>query len=323
MFLVGLQKMTKEEKMILLAQLNTLTGLNLINDAAQKGAKKAKNFLLSLGEKGAQWVGQRVGQPDLGRAVGEFKESTDWDAEVINKKFREEIAFLADLDEREISRMLRKRAVEIAEVDEQATDQVLSTAIINKAKRALGKKFEESVFENSVQLEEEIYAICISELIDEIKKRLNVMSYDEEERVKKALEQEMARLSEIDQEAIKRATGLESLSSDAIMKFLKTTSGVAFAQLLIGSTGFGAFLFLTTSMKALSLLMGVTLPFASYMAATTFLSFLLSGPFLLLIAVVSGGWLYRGTTSKINDQLAKTLLFTGMLKYKSMESQGS
>ena len=116
--------------------------------------------------------------------------------------------------------------MEIAEVDEQATDQVLSTAIINKAKRALGKKFEESVFENSVQLEEEIYAICISELIDEIKKRLNVMSYDEEERVKKALEQEMARLSEIDQEAIKRATGLESLSSDAIMKFLKTTSGV-------------------------------------------------------------------------------------------------
>lgn len=44
MFLVGLQKMTKEEKMILLAQLNTLTGLNLINDAAQKGAKKAKTF---------------------------------------------------------------------------------------------------------------------------------------------------------------------------------------------------------------------------------------------------------------------------------------
>ena len=38
-------------------------------------------------------------------------------------------------------------------------------------------------------------AICISELIDEIKKRLNVMSYDEEERVKRLLEQEMARNS--------------------------------------------------------------------------------------------------------------------------------
>ena len=170
LFLVGLQKMTKEEKMIPLAQLNTLTGLNLINDAARR-RKESKNFLLGLGEKGAQWVGQRVGQPDLGRAVGEFKESTDWDAEVINKKFREEIAFLADLDEREISRMLRKRAVEIAEVDEQVTDQVLATAIINKAKRALGKN-SRRVFSKTVFNWREIYAICISELIDEIKKGL-------------------------------------------------------------------------------------------------------------------------------------------------------
>lgn len=323
MFLVGLQIMTKEEKVSLLAQVNTLTGLNVINDAAQKGAKQAKNFVMGWGEKAAQWVGQQVGRPDVGRAIREFDASTDWNAEVLQKKINKEIDILTGLSERQLSRMLRVRTAEIAEVDEQAAEQVLEAAIVNRAMKALGKKFDNRMFENSVNPEEAVYAVCIEELMEAIQKRLNKMSYDEEDQVKKALEEEMAKLSEMDQEAIKRATGLESLSSEAILKFLKTTSGVAFAQLLIGGTGFGAFLFLTTSMKALSLLLGVTLPFVSYVAATTFLSFLLSGPFLLLIVGLSGGLLYRGTSTSINDQLAKLLLITGRLKYDSMKSQGN
>jgi hypothetical protein len=322
LFLVGLQIMTKEDKVSLLAQLNTFTELNVINDAAQRGAKQAKKFVLGWGEKAAQWLGQQVGRPDVGRAVGEFNDSTDWDAEVLQKEIRKEINLLADLNERQLSRMLRARTAEIAEVDEQAAEQELKVAIINRAKRALGKDFDNRIFVNSTMLEEEVYAACIDELIEAIRKRLNKMTYDEEEQVGKALEQEMAKLSEMDQDAIKRATGLESLSSEAILKFLKTTSGVAFAQLLIGGAGFGAFLLLTTSLKALSLLLGVTLPFASYVAATTFLSFLLSGPFLLLIIGVSGGLLYRGTTNRIHDQLAKLLLVTGRLKYESMKGQG-
>ena len=77
------------------------------------------------------------------------------------------------------------------------------------------------------------------------------------------------------------------------------------------------------SVKPLSLLLGVTLPFISYMQQQHFFLLLLSGPFLLLIAAVSGGLLYRGTSTRINDQLAKLLLIIGRLKDNSMKNQGT
>ncbi len=95
------------------------------------------------------------------------------------------------------------------------------------------------------------------------------------------------------------------------MNFLKTTSGVVIAQMLVGATGFGAFLFLTTSIHALALLLGIGLSFGVYTAATSALAFLLSGPFFFLVAGLAGGFLYYRTSEQLRGQLAKILIVTG------------
>lgn len=65
LFLVGLQMMNKEEKVSLLAQVNAFTTVNVLSDAAQKGAKGARNFVLKWCGKAAHVVGQKVGRFSL------------------------------------------------------------------------------------------------------------------------------------------------------------------------------------------------------------------------------------------------------------------
>jgi len=104
---------------------------------------------------------------------------------------------------------------------------------------------------------------------------------------------------------------LDELSAQALLTFIKTGSSVAIAQLLIAGTGFGAYLFLTTLAKAVSLLLGVTFSFGTYTALTSTLAFLLSPMFLLFVILGSGGVLWWKTSGQLDDYLIKMVFLMG------------
>ncbi len=89
------------------------------------------------------------------------------------------------------------------------------------------------------------------------------------------------------------------------------------AQLLLGSFGFGAFLFLTTFLKAFSLLLGTTFSFGTYLTATGLLAFILSFPFLLLLATSTGGIMLVQLQRQLADEVAKLVVLAGRSKLLS------
>jgi hypothetical protein len=104
---------------------------------------------------------------------------------------------------------------------------------------------------------------------------------------------------------------VENLSAQAMLKIFKTDGGTFAAQLLVGSFGFGAYLFPATTLRAVGLLVGASFGFGTYIAASGFLASLLSGPFLLLALGVAGGLAFHQTAGKLDNYKAQLLIITG------------
>lgn len=113
---------------------------------------------------------------------------------------------------------------------------------------------------------------------------------------------------------------MDELSAKSILAFLKTATATGIAQMVVGGFGFGAFLFITTMLKAFSLLLGVTIPFGVYTAATGGLAFLLSVPSFLIVMGIAGGFVYKGTERKLGDEMAKILVVIGNIKLMEKEA---
>lgn len=305
LFIFGLEQLSKEEKTALLAQINALDGLSVINDGVQKGLKKAKTVSFRL----LEWAGERISS-DLKGKIEELNQKLDWDAEILKNNIEKEYKMIQGLSEEALNRKFFEKLYNIAEVKQDADKEIVSNAISHRAAKCF-KNIDPRYYLDAAALEEAVFRACVEEQVDMIKKQLSQMQASEEIELEKILRAEIAKLSAGEQEAIKKNLGIEDISAKAIITFLKTSSTAAITQLIISGLGIGSFLFLTTFMKALSLLLGVTFSFGVYTAVTSTLSFLLSGPFLLLVMTVTGGFVLRATSSKVKDQLAKMLIIIG------------
>jgi hypothetical protein len=185
----------------------------------------------------------------------------------------------------------------------------VSQGILRRAARRVRINPKEYADEES--LEQAIIQKAVQQIVDGLQKRLARMSAGELESVESALRAELSRLSQADAEAIKRALGLRELSSQSALTVLKTASSTALAQAVAGGFGFGFYLFLTTTIKAFSLLLGVTLPFGVYAAATSVAGFLLSAAFLPVAAVLGAGVATLVADRQVHDELAKLLVVVG------------
>lgn len=304
-FLLGLQQMTRQEKITLLAQIITLTGFNLLNEGIQKTAKNAKRTVLT----GVKTVLEKAGAKDPADKVNDFNQKTDWDTNIIKANIDKTLEKLETLTEQEIDFTLRWYMLDIGDLKPPVTDEELCNSIIAKAAKAYGTDIKKHL--DFSAMENWIFEKAVEEQFNILKTSLSKMDIDEQEKYETLLNEELNKLSEADIEAMKRATGLEKLTAKSVHNFLRTTSSVVLTQLIVGGFGFGAYLFLATSIKALSLLLGVTFAFGTYTAASSILAFLLSGPFILLISALTGGFIYFQTTRKVDELIAKMFILAG------------
>lgn len=311
-FLVGLNQMSDDEKIVLTAQMRSMVWKNVFNEVFQKGAHKTKVIVF----RGLEWVTDKFSE-EASEHLSEWNSRTEWDPEVMKDRIEQECEKLSDVPLSQVEFMLRNRMIEIADLDDSAKDIALANGIIQRAAKNLD--IDHKQFLDTEILENTVFERCIEEQVELLKTRLNAMTPEEIDKFEEILREEIKKLSEADQEAIRQATGIDELSAKAMMHFLKTTSGVAVAQMLIGATGIGAYLFLTTTIKAIGLLMGVTFSFGAYTTASSTLAFLTSAPFLIIVMALGAGWMYRRTEARIKDQLAKILIVVGRAKLLGQE----
>ena len=125
------------------------------------------------------------------------------------------------------------------------------------------------------------------------------------------LRQELAKLSEVDQKAIRQTLQVDRLSAETVLRIFKTSGGTVAAQLLIGGCGFGAYVFLATTLKAIGLLFGATFAFGTYAHASSSLAFALSGWFSLLVLLVGGSFVVMDTAARLDGWKAQLVVVLG------------
>ena len=276
-----------------------------MNEYVRKSTAKVKNGLMG----GLAGLLDRKGQSAYAQRVREAERKLDWNTEILSHSLDEETARLSRLSNIELVDELRGGLRKLSGQDGAAPDSSVARSILERAARSLG--MDPTVYVDEEQLEVMVFEKSVQKQYEELKKRLRGLSPQQTEKLAEVLEQELGRLSQSEREAVKKFLGTEQLSGKAMVSLLRKLSGVAVAKLVFAGAGFGAFLFLTTVMKATAMLLGVTLSFGTYAAATSLLAVLASGPALALVAGLSGGFILHRTSRQVEDQLAQLAVMTG------------
>ena len=305
LYFLGLSRMSREESIALTAQLKVMTGLNLVGDSVRKTTARIKNSLMG----GLERLLERQGRSQYAEQVLEMGRKVSWDTEALAHSSHSETARLSLLSDGQLADELRGELRKLSGQDTAADERSVAVGILERAARSLG--IDPSCYVDPVQLELVVFEKAVLRQHEELKKRLRSLSSAEMEKLAAVVEQELNRLSRSEREAIQQFAGTEQLSGKAMLAILRTMSGVALAKMIFAGAGFGAFLFLTTVLKATSMLLGITLSFGAYAAATSLLALLASGPVLLLVAGLSGGFVLRKTNRQVEDQLAQVVVVSG------------
>lgn len=304
-YYLGISRMNRQEKIALTAQLQSLTGLNVVGDAARKAAAKAKTGLLG----GLAHLLDGRGKGEYAERVRETERKISWDTETLAHRLDEKLLSLGLLSDEQLIARLRECLCKLAEAEDAADDQGIATGILQRAARSM--KIDPSFYVDQALLERVVFDAAVQRQCKALEERLQKLSPAESAKMAAILEEELNRLTQSEREAICQFTGTQQLSGQAVLSILRTLSGVAMAKLVFTGAGMGAFLFLTTAMKATSLLLGVTLSFGTYATATSALAFLASAPVMALVAGLSGGFILNKTNSSIEDQLSQLVVVSG------------
>lgn len=307
---MGLEKLSKDEKSSLLSQIEVLNASTLLNDSLQKISKSGKEYLLNLSSKITE-----KHLPEISKKILVFNHSSDWNAEILNSKISQKCAELSVLTEVQLNNEIIKKMKKLANFKREVNTEILANGIVHNVANAM--KLDIRLYLNNIELENVVFEECIKEKLELIKKSVCDMSKEELNRLEELLTLELKKLDECQKEAIRAALKVEELSAKTMITFIKTLSAASAVQIIIGSFGFGFFLFLTTFMKAFGLLIGLSFSMGTYAALTSAFGFILSFPFLLITLIVSTGFLFKFTNQKIDVEVSKLLLLIGRSKLLS------
>lgn len=311
LFLAGIDKMDIDEQRQLLAQLQSFDSLLVLKEGTMGSALKAKKWVATKSSN----LARKAGKEEWQERIQELDHKSDWNVTGLSKTVEKELADTKHLMDYEVRAYLKEDIAKLIGLPRSSSKDEISQAYRGHIARQF--KIPRWGSLNPGDLEQKLYERCLEEQINMIKQRLHSLNKNEEQEIGDILQKEIESLSHSEQEAMRSATGLDELTGAALLTLLKNTSAIAITQALIASSGFGAYLFLTTFIKAISLLLGITISFSIYTGATTALAFLLSPLFLLLLMFSGGGFLWWQTRGKLNDYLIKAVFMAGKAKLVS------
>jgi hypothetical protein len=226
-------------------------------------------------------------------------------ARTIEAALRNSRVVLAALPHKTLLVRLRSSLKHRMALQTESSDTAISVALIECAARHLDIDDDLTISQRA----QFVTSRYFERLLESVKKNYAGLGADKKAAVDAAIRQNLDSLSPEHREDLRRALGVDTLTAEAIRSVL-FSAGPGAGLLAVQMTGFGAYLALTTVMHAVfTTMLGVTLPFAFYTGATSFLSVLL-GPvgigLSLLTLGVGGFWAHR----KIRGEIAALVVFS-------------
>ena len=147
-----------------------------------------------------------------------------------------------------------------------------------------------------------------SERIEEIaRKQYEEASPEEQDRIKKKIDECLETLSDEERKQIHEALNVENITSETVINVMKTT-GIT-GTLITGGSMFGSYILLSVVLHGVfTTLLGITLPFAVYTGASSLLS-LITGPVGWTAFAIFGIWQYLSGASKVDGEVICQTIF--------------
>ena len=269
---------------------NIFDGISKLNDV------DLRSQIATLEEVTMTNVFGQMGNQISNKAATAFgfvkKKITGKDTEVkpvikIEDKINKKIEVLSSLDRDELDTRIRKVLKEkinsaTGQTLENPSDDLLSVEIIDLAvKNFKNEKIDENL--TYAQKADVIRHRYDEKMLTQMQKELNKQTEEKKRETEEAIQKELDSMSEERREELRKALNIEELNGQMVRKMFASTAGVSAALIAMETAGFGAYIALTTIMHAIfTTFLGITLPFAAYTGATSFLSFI-TGPAGILL----------------------------------------
>ncbi|RMD04332.1 hypothetical protein D9O40_02475 [Clostridium autoethanogenum] len=259
----GIRKMDDEELKYLIASLETVTITNIASEMGQKAKRRAVKFANTI--KGLfdskQFSVPKVIPLDKRIALRKA-EFDNIPREKLNSKIK--------------SILVEKVNAAGEKVSNYDSEDEISVNIISTAVKNYKKEISENL--TPAQKADAIRHRYNEKLMAQNRDQLKNQTEDQREQTEQAIQNQINNMSEKEQKELKDALGVDNLTGSAIRKMLTTAAGTTVAMTVLDASGFGAYVALTTIMHAIfTTTIGITLPFAAYTGATSFLAFI-TGP---------------------------------------------
>lgn len=259
----GITKMDDEELKYLIASLETVTITNIASEMGQKAKRRAVKFANAI--KGL-FNSEQFSEPNvipLDKRIALRKAEFDnIPREKLNSKIKSILIEKVNAVEKNVSNY---------DSEDEISVNVISTA---------AKNYKKEISENltPAQKADAIRHRYNEKLMAQNREQLKNQTEDQREQTEQAIQNGINNMSEKEQKELKDALGVDNLTGSAVRKMLTTAAGTTVAMTVLDASGFGAYVALTTIMHAIfTTTIGITLPFAAYTGATSFLAFI-TGP---------------------------------------------
>ena len=289
----GIHKMDTEELQYLIATLETMTVTNISSELGQKAKKslvKAVNFV------GDFFNSKKINEPNVISIEQRLKD---------NKKKLEALS-KNQLEEKVIYTLISKLKAIGENINEDDSDDTISVCVIDNAAKSYRKEINEDL--TPAKKADGIFFRYNEKLLSQTKEKLKTETSEEKEKTDKAIQYEIDRMDYEQQEELKKALGINNLTSKEVRNMLTTAAGTSVGMLVVNASGLGAYMALTTIMHAIfTTTLGITLPFAAYTGATSALAFITGPAGWLALIGVEVFMLNRSKNKIIYQLLAQTV----------------
>lgn len=268
----GIRKMDDEELRYLIASLETVTITNIASEMGQKAKRGAVKFANTI------------------KGLFNSKQFSVPKVIPLEKRIMLRKAELDNIHREELNSKIKSILVEKVnaaggKVSSYDSEDEISVNIIFTAAKNYKKEISENL--TPAQKADAIRHRYNEKLMAQNREQLKNQTEEQREKTEQAIQNQINNMSEKEQKELKDALGVDNLTGSAVRKMLSTAAGTTVAMTVLDASGFGAYMALTTIMHAIfTTTLGITLPFAAYTGATSFLAFI-TGPvgFIALIGV--------------------------------------
>lgn len=296
----GIRKMNDEDLKYLIALLETITVTNIAGEMGQKAKRRAVKFANVI--KGF-FDSKQISEPKvipLDKRISLRKTEIDnIPREQLNSMIR---AILID----------KTRAVRCT-VPNDASEDEISVSIIEIAAKKYKKEIDEKL--TPAQKADAIRHRYNEKLAAKTQEQLKNQTKEQREQTEKAIQDEIGNMSEREQNELKKALGVDNLTGEAVRKMLSTATGTTVIITILDASGFGAYMALTTIIHAIfTTTLGITLPFAAYTGATSFLAFI-TGPVGWIALIGVEAFMINNNKDKLIYELLSQVVWSSVESY--------